>query len=74
MKKNILNTSGTNPNYLNTSTTSREVEFNEISPIEGNLSEALKKFKVVFQDDFYPGNNTIVYSEIIISSGEIENK
>ena len=70
MKQNILNTSGSNPNYLNTSTTSREISFNEITPIEGSLSESLKDFKVVFENDFYFCDNISIYNELLVTSEE----
>lgn len=73
MKQNILNTTGSNPNYLNTSTTSREVSFNEITPTEGNLSEALKNFKVIFEDDFYLGDDTTVFAEFVIANEDEDN-
>ena len=73
MKETLLNSSGNNPNYLNTSTTSREVSFNEITLLEGCLSDTLKNFNIIFEDDFYLGDDTIVLAEFVISDKKIES-
>lgn len=64
MKQTHLNSSGNNPNYLNNSTTSREISYNEITATEGSLSDALKDFRIICEDDFYLGDEVTVYNEL----------
>lgn len=74
MIKNNYNNTGKYPNYLNSSTTSCETTFSEISTVEGNLSEELKNHLMVFDEKVYIEDNTKIYSNTyyLIEEGKIE--
>ena len=66
MENTELNTSGSSPNYLSISTTTRDISFNEITLQDGNLSDMLKNYNVLIQDDFYLDDDPIISTEFII--------
>ncbi len=72
MKLVMQNTSGDNPNYLNTCSTAREISFNEISAAEGTLSDALKNFRIVFEDQYYFADDIIFLPDMEIASDQTE--
>lgn len=63
---NTLNNTGSLPNYLNTEGTSREViSHQEATKVEGTLSEGIKNNGIVFKNNFYLGEETIIISDVV---------